>query len=550
VLIRDTLYDGLTTARRIRLHRLAVEALEGLYGEDSGAHLAELAYHAVEGSELGKGLVYARRAGDRALALLAYEEAVRLYTMALDALALADPEDESMRCELLLSLGEAQTRAGNAAAAKRAFLDGADVARRLGLSHELARAAAGYGGRIAFARAGDDDRLVPLLEEALVALGDQDIELRARLLARLAGALRDEPSRDRRDALSAEAVALARHTGNPAALAYALDGRIPAMHTPDNVALCLALGDELLEQALRIGDTERVSLAYGHRASCQLPAGDLGGAEAGVAAAARFAEELRVPAHLWQVLAGQAILALAAGRLSEAEELTARAFALGERAQPEAAIPVYQLQRLALSDFFGSLGQIEPAMRELAAAYPSRPVCRCALAHLHAQLGQTEEAYREFEELAADNLSRLPFDMEWLYAMSFLAETCTLLGQADSATNLYGLLLPYAAFAAADYPEGFRGAISHYLGLLANQLERWDDADQQFENAIAMNQRMGARPWLAHTQCDYGRTLAERGETKHASELVAAALATYHELGMDAAAARASELAQQLSATA
>src|SRR5262249_60404881 len=135
--------------RRIRLHRLAVEALEGLYGEDSGAHLAELAYHAVEGSALAKGLVYARRAGDRALALLAYEEAVRLYTMALDAFDLADTEDERMRCELLLSLGEAQMRAGNAAAAKRVFLDGADVARRLGLSHELARAAAGYGAWLA-----------------------------------------------------------------------------------------------------------------------------------------------------------------------------------------------------------------------------------------------------------------------------------------------------------------------------------------------------------------------------------------------------------------
>ena len=40
VLIRDTLYEGLTTARRVRLHRAAVEALEALYGEDSGSHLA------------------------------------------------------------------------------------------------------------------------------------------------------------------------------------------------------------------------------------------------------------------------------------------------------------------------------------------------------------------------------------------------------------------------------------------------------------------------------------------------------------------------------
>jgi predicted ATPase len=90
VLIRDTLYEGLTSARRIRLHRLAVEALEALYGDEPGPHLAELAYHSVAGRDLDRGLRYAWRAGDRALALLAYEEAARLYGMALEALELAD----------------------------------------------------------------------------------------------------------------------------------------------------------------------------------------------------------------------------------------------------------------------------------------------------------------------------------------------------------------------------------------------------------------------------------------------------------------------------
>ena len=49
VLIRDTLYEGLTSARRVRLHRRAAEALESLYGDEPGQHLAELAYHAIAG---------------------------------------------------------------------------------------------------------------------------------------------------------------------------------------------------------------------------------------------------------------------------------------------------------------------------------------------------------------------------------------------------------------------------------------------------------------------------------------------------------------------
>ena len=140
--------------RRVRLHRLAVKALELLYGEEPGPHLAELAHHAVAGSEFDKGVRYACRAGDRALALLAYEEAARLYSMALDALELSAPDDETMRCELLLLLGEGEIRAGNSPAAKEAFLGAAEIARRLGLPREIARAALGYGGRIIFGAPG------------------------------------------------------------------------------------------------------------------------------------------------------------------------------------------------------------------------------------------------------------------------------------------------------------------------------------------------------------------------------------------------------------
>jgi DNA-binding SARP family transcriptional activator len=433
VLIRDTLYDGLTSTSRLRLHRLVLDALEAFYGEEPGPHLAELAHHAVAGSDFGKGVRYARRAGDRALALLAYEEAVRLYETALETLDLSGASDERARCRLLLSLGEA--RAGDAPAAKRAFIGAADIARRLGLASEFARAAAGYGGRIVWARAGSDDRLVPLLEEGLAALGDEDVELRARLLARLAGALRDEPSRDRRDALSREAVELARRTDNPAALAYALDGRAFATVAPDTAVECLALGTELREVAERSGDTKRVMAGHTHRIVPQLWVGDVLGVEADLAAASRIARELRQPAHLWLFRAVEAMLALAAGRLVEADELVAQAFALGERAQPDVAIPAHAVQRYTLCDFRGTLEGVEPALRELVINYPARPVFRCTLARLYARLARLPEAKRLFDGLARDDFSGLPFDMEWLYGMSELAEASALLGDTDAAAR-------------------------------------------------------------------------------------------------------------------
>src|SRR5205814_823776 len=120
--------------------RRVVDALEALYGQNSGQHLTEIAHHAVAGSEFDKALLYARRGAERALALLAYEEAVRLYELAVDALALSADDDET-HCELLLALGDARSRAGDATGARNAFVEAADIARRAGLSRALAQAA-------------------------------------------------------------------------------------------------------------------------------------------------------------------------------------------------------------------------------------------------------------------------------------------------------------------------------------------------------------------------------------------------------------------------
>jgi len=83
-LIRDTLYDGLTPARRLALHRSAGEALEALYGRHPEPHLTELAHHfavAAPAGDVEKAVAYAHRAGARASELLAHEEAARLYEL-------------------------------------------------------------------------------------------------------------------------------------------------------------------------------------------------------------------------------------------------------------------------------------------------------------------------------------------------------------------------------------------------------------------------------------------------------------------------------------
>src|SRR5262249_58336023 len=128
-----------------------------------GAQCAELGPQAMAGRDFDKAVLSARRAGDRSLELLAYEEAARLYETALEALAGAAPADEETRCELLLRLGEAQARAGDIPTAKKTFVQAADTARTAALPDRLARGALGYGGRVVCARARGDRRFVPLV---------------------------------------------------------------------------------------------------------------------------------------------------------------------------------------------------------------------------------------------------------------------------------------------------------------------------------------------------------------------------------------------------
>ncbi|MGH9004783.1 MAG: ATP-binding protein, partial [Acidimicrobiia bacterium] len=91
-LVRDTLYGELSAARRITLHRRVAEATESVYRGRIDDHLPALAHHfsraAAPSDETLKGIDYATRAGDHALAQLAHDEAVTYYRQAIDLQAI------------------------------------------------------------------------------------------------------------------------------------------------------------------------------------------------------------------------------------------------------------------------------------------------------------------------------------------------------------------------------------------------------------------------------------------------------------------------------
>ncbi|MBI3964092.1 MAG: AAA family ATPase [Chloroflexi bacterium] len=564
-LLRQTVYAELSAPRRVQLHRSVGEALARVYAGNPEPHLAALAYHfseAAYGGDVDKAVTYARRAGDRAICLLAYEEGIRFYQLAIQASEYSGQPVEVQRSELLLALGEAQRRAGDLHKALETFRAAAALARALAAPEQLARAALGFEDALlptGVPRTGVRDPSILLLEDALHALGEEASALRARVLAGLARALHFAGVRDRSPALSVAAVTLARQIGDPSALAYALNARRIVIMGPDNLEERLAVVTELMQLAELVGDSELVLEGRQWRLITLLELGDLAGADAELDAYVQQATGLRQPHYLSGAATWQALRALREGRFAEAEWFAEQARALGQRAQNENAAMFSTVQLLAVRREQGRLDELREMgalVRDLAERNPHIPSWRTQLAWLYCSMGDAPNTRQLFEQLAANsfvNLRRdLAWQQDWLWLMNLalLAEICVFLGDIGHAATLYALLLPYAGrnIVAAEY----QGSAARHLGLLATLLGRYEEAQAHFEAALAFNARMGARPWIAHAQHDYATLLlarsdqaeaSRRGEDRsHARKLIEQGLATYAELGMEQAAAQTRSL--------
>src|SRR5439155_26425678 len=116
--------EEMSRPRRARLHRQAGEAMERLYTQNLGPHLAELAHHfcvSAQDGDLVRTLEYARQAASRALSLTSYEEAARLWALALQALDVSGALDQHEYCEVLLELADARRRTGELQSAMDTF---------------------------------------------------------------------------------------------------------------------------------------------------------------------------------------------------------------------------------------------------------------------------------------------------------------------------------------------------------------------------------------------------------------------------------------------
>lgn len=548
-LVRETLYDDVPTAERVHLHRQTGEALEGLTAGNVEPHLAELAHHfffaSAAGGPVDKAVDYAARAGEQCNRRLAYEEAAKQYQLAVQAherklragngdVELLDRSLTRQHCELMLVLGQAQLRAGDTAAGRQTFTSVADLARRMECADVLGRAALGAAGRAV--RSGIDPAARTLLEEASIALVGEVSAAHVEVVSRLAMASRLTGAYERGVRLGEQAVQLGRALGEPAALACALDALRFVQWRPENCEERLAIAAEITALLEQTSDIEMALWNRLARLIALLELGDMAQVDAEIRAQAQMAAELRQPFYRWIAVVHRAMQALLEGRFDEAERLVLEAFAMGGRVERDAATPIFGVQMFVLRGEQGRLLELEDGVKTFVDRYPTTPGWRAGLAYVYSELGRTIEARREFEHLAAKGLQAMPHDPDWLITVVLLAQVSAFLGDTERASELYDLLLPYSGrnVVLADMAASL-GSASRSLGTLAATMGRWNDATRHFEDALSMNAKMAARPYVAHTQREYAAMLLRRnqpGDRDRAHTLLSHAIANYEALGM------------------
>jgi class 3 adenylate cyclase len=549
-LLRASLYSSLSTARRLHLHRRVGQAIETLYRSQLDDHLPALAHHFAHAATTGQAATavdYTWRAGDRALAQLAHDQAAELYARAL---ALFDDSelagDTLRRCDMLIALGEAQRRAAHPDH-RQTLLQAAAIAQQIGDVDRLAAAALANTRTIGPAAEVDHER-VAVLTAALEAISDHDSPVRARLLANLAGEL-FYGEWDRRVALSDQAVTMARQLGNHHTLAQVLVPVLRTLRHPSTLAHRLDLIAELGELAEQLNDAHVAFSTAWYGIGAALEAGDTALAHDRLADATRLADDLAQPALRWAMAIPDITLTVLAGRVHEGERMAHQALEAGTSAGYPDAQVFFAIQLVTIKTVQDRLGELEALVTQIVTQHHGLWAWQAVLALIHCQRGHLDDARLVFEKLAADDFASFPYDVQWLTGMALSAEVCAELGDAPRAAILAHFLAPYADQFVSSGPVSCFGSVARYLGRLAATMGRLDDADTHFATATAAHTRIGAPAWQARTQLDWATLLLTRqhhGDIHLAANLLGQAQATARQLALNAIERRAATLIQKV----
>jgi len=486
-IVRDVFYDRVAIERRREIHRAIATTLTG----DGPRHAALVLHHALAAIPLVSAHEVIRAsiaAAEAARIRLAPEDAVALLEKA--ALAVADLDaSEADRIELLLALGWAATEAGALARGRQVFREASRRAVALGEAELVARAALGQGAELVFGEVRDE--LSATLRSALAGLSGS-VDLRARLLARLAAALQPSTTPDEPVSLARQALAMAQQVSDPrlrSEVALAAGSALTDFAPP---AERILVSEELVRTARSLDDAVLELRGLTRLATDWLEVGDFVRAESVIDARADLAAHIGHPRYLWQTPLLRSMLAMPRGEFALSDEAIEQASAIGQEGLDVNAAHVIAMHRfwmlLVRGDTEGlraHLPEILRAMRRMPEPAQHHALVRAVV---HARAGETAEARRELAAIGDGARMLAPMMRATIADAALLAD--------DSARfpGLLADLAPARGRYATWGPFGFVCGVPYdaIVGALAARLGKRDDALASFAAALDLTRRSGA----------------------------------------------------------
>ena len=530
-LFRESLYDGVSSARRCRLHLRTAEVLSRL-SEHASGHAESVARHlllALPEGDQRRAIEQARSAAHGCALELGFDRSVELLRGALAAHG--DSPDDALRSDLQLELAEALVLVGEGEQSRKICASVAERARARTDAARLSRAALVYGAEIRIAVV--DPLQIELLERALDLVGPSNGALRAKLLARLAAARQPNPDPQSPVAQAFEAIALARATNDPEALLHALHTGGAALTGYAPPAKRRDVSSELATLAMSRRDLVRAQRGYARWA---IDAAELGNAEEtahATRAADRLGRTLGHAAFRWQSDLLGSMLALIEGRWTDSERLIDAA----QRHLSE--LEGSNVQTLAIHRVCALRARMRPLEHPPATdglfgeAELDRVMHGLGTASFYARAGEPALARKTFEQVLPlpDFLRLIPS------ALALAAETAARVEHVAETRRLLPHLeaLPFPAISWGATAFIWEGFLSDLVGRARAVLGNLDLAAEALERAIEDAERFGARPAALDSRIALASVLVRRrgeNDLKQATSLLENAESAARELDM------------------
>jgi len=512
-LVRSTLLDEVSTHRRVRLHLRIGEVLEARGGTGPDV----LAHHFLEAASAGavdRAIEYAARAAEEAYGRGAHADAVRLRARALEAFDLEGRDDPATRGQLLRALAFAEHFTGDHDAAHRHALAAAEQARRAGDVELLGTAGIAYEGYYGRFLDPEDLTALDLMREALNAMPEERTEIRAQLLAHVARGISmfDDPRTGA--GLAEESVAIARDLGIDEVLGRALEALAWNIRGWDRSAAPLAAcGRELRAIGERHGELRMVNDGAYHEASGLVGLGRVEAARQVLEDAVDAGLGIPVDARGYGLLAFDTTVALAQGRLTDAErlidDLAPRAEALGAAGDYMLRGERYWLNWLR--------GDPDGADRELDAPGITEPTAERAMSSI-----LRGDSHRAATWLDIFEERSMPADAPVVETLSgpTAVVAAWLLGDGPRVQRLAGRFVkPRDEYFGS--LETFQGSPVHLDGLAKAADGGWDEAISLLDEAVRRYDELGLRVWSLMARVALGEALlcqvgpGEAGRARH-----------------------------------